>query len=135
MSARSLQARRRSESTRVAGNARVGERAPHHCQSEGECSDTRGSVGSNKLRHETLQRFMLVNDSVTVAIEIPIWLTEDDKSALEREHGIELAVRIGDAPRALTRLVPGLKLFDIKCAWFNEQEYCEMFPRTLFIGR
>ena len=23
---------------------------------------------------------------------------------------------------ALTRLVPGLKLFDIKCAWFNEEE-------------
>ena len=33
---------------------------------------------------------------------------------------------------ALTRRVPGLKLFDIKCAWFNEQEYCEIFPRTLF---
>ena len=28
---------------------------------------------------------------------------------------------------ALTRLVPGLKLFDIKCAWFNEEEYCEFF--------
>ena len=33
---------------------------------------------------------------------------------------------------ALTRLVPGLRLFDIKCAWFNEHEYCEFFPRTLF---
>ena len=33
---------------------------------------------------------------------------------------------------ALTRRVPGLKLFDIKCAWFNEEEYCEFFPRTLF---
>jgi ATP-dependent exoDNAse (exonuclease V) beta subunit len=33
---------------------------------------------------------------------------------------------------ALTRLVPGLKLFDIKCSWFNEEEYCEFFPRTLF---
>jgi transposase-like protein len=31
------------------------------------------AVGNNKLRHETLQRFMLANDSVTVAIEIPIW--------------------------------------------------------------
>ncbi len=27
---------------------------------------------------------------------------------------------------ALTRLVPGLQLFDIKCAWFNEDEYLEM---------
>src|SRR5512134_1827106 len=34
---------------------------------------------------------------------------------------------------ALTRLVPGLKLFDIKCAWFNEEEYLEFFPRTLFV--
>ena len=32
---------------------------------------------------------------------------------------------------ALTTLVPGLRLFDIKCAWFNEEEYCEFFPRTL----
>jgi hypothetical protein len=31
--------------------------------------------------------------------------------------------------------VPGLKLFDIKCAWFNEQEYLEFFPRTLFVER
>ena len=36
---------------------------------------------------------------------------------------------------ALTRLVPGLKLFDIKCAWFNEEEYCEIFPRTLFLSQ
>jgi len=25
---------------------------------------------------------------------------------------------------------PGLRLFDIKCAWFNEEEYAEFFPRT-----
>jgi len=29
----------------------------------------------------------------------------------------------------------GLKLFDIKCAWFNENEYCEFFPRKLFTAR
>jgi PD-(D/E)XK nuclease superfamily len=28
---------------------------------------------------------------------------------------------------ALSRLT-GIKLFDIKCAWFNENEYCEFFP-------
>lgn len=32
---------------------------------------------------------------------------------------------------ALTRLVPGLRLFDIKCAWFNETAYNEFFPRKL----
>jgi ATP-dependent exoDNAse (exonuclease V) beta subunit len=30
---------------------------------------------------------------------------------------------------ALSHLA-GLKLFDIKCGWFNEHEYCEFFPRT-----
>ena len=125
------------------------------------------AVGNNKLRHETLQKFMLINDSVTVAIEIPIWLTETDIAALEKQHGIELVPRVGAAERpitghidflqvrngavhildykpdartnkpiaqlaiyalALTRLVPGLKLFDIKCAWFNEEEYLRVFP-------
>jgi len=32
---------------------------------------------------------------------------------------------------ALTRLVPGLRLFDIKCGWFNETCYNEFFPRLV----
>jgi hypothetical protein len=32
----------------------------------------------------------------------------------------------------LHALCPGLKLFDIKCAWFNEHEYCEYFLGRLF---
>ena len=35
---------------------------------------------------------------------------------------------------ALTRLVPGLRLFDIKCAWFNENCYNKFLPR-LFLPR
>ena len=108
---------------------------------------------------------MLANDSVTVAIEVPIWLTATDIKALEAEHGVSLgagnsitghidfvqvrngAVHILDYKPdartnkpiaqltvyalALSRLT-GIKLFDIKCAWFNENEYCEFFPRKLF---
>ena len=33
---------------------------------------------NNKKRHETLQRFMLMNDSVRVAVEIPVFLTRED---------------------------------------------------------
>ena len=33
---------------------------------------------TNRKRHETLQRFMLINDSVTVAVEIPVYLTGQD---------------------------------------------------------
>ena len=126
------------------------------------------SVGNNRLRHESLQHFMLANDSVTVAVEIPIWLTAADIDALEVEHGLQLLSEAG-SPRvltghidflqvrngavhildykpdartnkpiaqltlyalALTRLA-GLRLFDIKCAWFNEEQYCEFFPRSL----
>jgi hypothetical protein len=35
---------------------------------------------NNKKRHETLQRFMLINDSVTVAVEVPVFLTQEDIS-------------------------------------------------------
>jgi hypothetical protein len=126
------------------------------------------SVGNNKLRHESLQRFMLANDSSTVAVEIPVWMTADDIAEIERRYGIDLAA--GDSSAAVTGHIDflqvrngaihildykpdartnrpiaqlaiyalalssrtGLNLFDIKCAWFNEEEYCEFFPRSLF---
>jgi len=137
------------------------------------------SVAANRDRHPKLQRFMLANDSVTVAVEIPIWLQEDDIAALEEKYSITIVPRepldpadpdAGHHPRqitghidflqvrngaihildykpdartnkpiaqltiyalALTRLVPGLRLFDIKCSWFNEACYNEFFPRLL----
>jgi ATP-dependent exoDNAse (exonuclease V) beta subunit len=112
---------------------------------------------------------MLANDSVTLAVEVPIWLTRSDITALERQYRIQLlpdgapddqtitghidflqvrngAVHILDYKPdartnrpfaqlvvyalALTKLA-GLRLFDIKCAWFNEDQYCEFFPRTV----
>jgi transposase-like protein len=130
------------------------------------------TVGDNRPRHEALQRFMLANDSTTLAIEVPIWLAPADIAALEREHGIRLLPKGGVAESitghidflqvrngavhildykpgaradkpiaqlmiyalALTKLA-GLRLFDIKCAWFDEEEYCEFFPRTLLARR
>jgi hypothetical protein len=50
------------------------------------------AVGHNKLRHETLQRFMLANDSVTVAIEVPIWLTEEDTVRTRAKRGLFISV-------------------------------------------
>ena len=126
------------------------------------------TVGDNHRRHETLQRFMLANDSVTVAVEVPIWITAKELTALAAEHGVTLPVEGGaitghidflqvrngavhildykpDARTnrpieqltiyalALSRLAE-IPLFDIKCAWFNESEYCEFFPRQV-LGR
>ncbi len=44
---------------------------------------------ANKKRHETLQKFMLVNDSATVAVEIPVYLTGED-IAYYRDRGFTL---------------------------------------------
>jgi hypothetical protein len=137
------------------------------------------SVGSNHDRHPKLQRFMLANDSATLAVEVPIWLIEDDIAALEDRYGVAIVTKEpihparpsrGHKPRfitghidflqvrngaihvldykpdartnkpiaqltiyalALTRLVPGLRLFDIKTAWFNETCYNEFLPRLV----
>ena len=35
---------------------------------------------------------------------------------------------------ALSHLT-GIPLFDFKCAWFNEHQYCEFFPRTILARR
>ncbi|WP_319526172.1 PD-(D/E)XK nuclease family protein [uncultured Desulfosarcina sp.] len=36
------------------------------------------AVGNNRLRHDALQQFMLINDSVSVAMEVPIYLKPSD---------------------------------------------------------
>ena len=127
------------------------------------------AVGNNKLRHETLQRFMLANDSVTVAVEVPIWLQENDIAAIEARWGIALLPNVAGQERIITGHIDfvqvrngaihildykpdattnrpfaqltiyalvlshltGISLFDFKCAWFNEHQYCEFFPRTI----
>src|SRR3984893_9153106 len=45
------------------------------------------AVGSNYERHPKLQRFMLANDSTTVAVEVPVWLAQGDIAALATAHG------------------------------------------------
>jgi transposase-like protein len=43
------------------------------------------AVGSNYERHPKLQRFMLANDSTTIAVEVPVWLTHNDIAAIENQ--------------------------------------------------
>ena len=149
------------------------------------------SVKERQLRHEALQKFMLYNDSVTVATEVPVYLTKDDLEHLQTQLGFELyqktqktqkagkseksddqkisnsdalsslslprlitghidilQIRNGQIhildykPRAekekpieqltlyamaLSRLT-GLRMFDFKCAWFDENDYFEFYP-------
>lgn len=123
------------------------------------------AVGNNKRRHEKLQEFMLVNDSVTVAVEVPVLLTRKDIHHFKNNLGFHvpldlkakevitghidiLQIRNGmihildykpgakkEKPieqltiyaLALSRLTD-LRLYQFKCAWFDENDYYEFFP-------
>ncbi len=49
------------------------------------------AVKENKFRHEALQRFMIATDSVTVATEVPVYITGEDMEHLQRALGFEIA--------------------------------------------
>lgn len=129
------------------------------------------AVAKNKLRHETLQEFMLINDSVTVAVEVPVLLTAQDLAYFkskrfsiplelkEREvitgHIDFVQVRNGQIcildykpgaqkekpieqltlyALALSRLA-GLRLYNFKCAWFDDKNYYEFYPLPVVYKR
>ena len=50
------------------------------------------AVSRRIMRHETLQRFMLATDSVTVATEVPVYLTPEDLSHFRREDGFHIPI-------------------------------------------
>lgn len=54
------------------------------------------AVNNNKLRHEILQEFMLVNDSVTVATEVPILLTKEDIVHFQNELSWQVPITLED---------------------------------------
>lgn len=54
------------------------------------------AVDNNKLRHETLQEFMLVNDSVTVATEVPVLLDYEDIAHYTDRLGFMVPVELAD---------------------------------------
>ncbi len=121
------------------------------------------AVNDNKQRHEILQKFMLANDSVTVAVEVPVWLDNEDIQHFRNNlrfdipldiekvitgHIDILQVRNGSVhildykpnarkekpieqlaiyALALSRLT-GLRLYEFKCAWFDDKSYYEFFP-------
>ncbi len=53
------------------------------------------SVAKNKLRHEMVQDFMLVNDSATVAVEVPIVLSYDDVHHYRTALGFDVPLPLG----------------------------------------
>ncbi|MFH2022041.1 MAG: hypothetical protein ABIJ33_02030 [Patescibacteria group bacterium] len=54
------------------------------------CSFVLQSVKDRRQRHEALQKFMLANDSVTVATEVPVYIMRDDLEHLQTQLGFEM---------------------------------------------
>ncbi len=48
------------------------------------------SVKENKRRHDILQRFMIANDSVTVAVEVPVYIKKDDIDHMITQLGFQI---------------------------------------------
>jgi len=72
-----------------------------------------GTVKANKDRHEQLQRFMIANDSVTVATEVPVYIRREDVEHMERVLGFTITdggrIEIkGDKVKNRERLFPKL---------------------------
>jgi len=54
------------------------------------------TVDNNKQRHEKIQDFMLTNDSVTVATELPIILDGEDLNHYKNLLGFTVPIKIED---------------------------------------
>ena len=71
------------------------------------------SVAENKQRHEELQRFLIANDSVTVATEVPVYIRREDIEHLENvlkfkvtDNGM-IELKGNKKPQKLPRLLTG----------------------------
>ena len=58
---------------------------------------------------------MLANDSVTVAVEVPTWLTRPDIAALERHHGIRLVPEGAPDDQTITGHIDFLQIRTARC--------------------
>ena len=50
------------------------------------------TVTNNKRRHDEIQRFMLATDSVTIAVEVPIYLSPDDLAYFKKSSGFDIPI-------------------------------------------
>ncbi|MBU4189610.1 MAG: hypothetical protein KJ886_01245 [Candidatus Thermoplasmatota archaeon] len=112
---------------------------------------------SNRERHSVVEKFMLINDSSTVACEVPVWFWEknlglgvcghidliqirnnkiyvmDFKPDARKENGNRVASQLFLYASGLSfRTGTGLDRF--RCAWFDDKDYFEFKPKECRVG-
>jgi len=106
-------------------------------------------VEDNRWRHVAVEEFMLVNDTSTIAVEVPVWFWEKTLDTGITGHIDILQVRYGkiyvldfkpdagkekNAPSQLYLYALGLSfrtgiaLKSFICGWFDEEAYYEFAP-------
>lgn len=97
------------------------------------------AVIHNKCRHNELQCFMLLTDSMTVAVEVPVYLTPEDIWHLENDLGFKVPL---PAPATLTGHIDVLRIrngrvhiLDYKPAAMHERPIAQLMVYTLALSR
>jgi len=114
------------------------------------------SCSKSTERHSTVENFMLINDSATIAVEVPVWFWEksmdlgisghidvlqvrnnkiyilDFKPKAAKESEQKVASQLFWYAKGLSfRTTIPLKMF--VCAWFDENSYHEFIPSKIDI--
>jgi ATP-dependent exoDNAse (exonuclease V) beta subunit len=109
------------------------------------------SSRTNKERHSVVEKFMLVNDSSTIACEVPVWFWEkslnagicghidllqirqdkiyilDFKPGASRENDDKVASQLYLYASGLS-FRTSIPLKEFRCAWFDDMVYYEFNP-------
>jgi len=109
------------------------------------------SCNNNSQRHLAVENFMLINDSSTIAVEVPVWLWEknldmgiaghidalqvrqgkvfilDFKPAAEKENEQKVASQLFWYASGLS-FRTSIPLEKFMCAWFDDKTYHEFCP-------
>lgn len=105
----------------------------------------------NRERHSSVEEFMLINDSCTVACEVPVWFWEknlntgicghidllqlrqnkifilDFKPEASREDVSKVASQLYLYASGLS-FRTAIPLSEFRCAWFDDKVYCDFNP-------
>jgi len=108
---------------------------------------------TKKKRHSLVENFMLINDDITVAVEVPVWLWEKNlkcsiaghidliqisngqvyildykpEAAQENERHVASQLYLYASGLSFRTSIP---LERIRCAWFDDSAYFEFEPTT-----
>ena len=69
-------------------------------------------VSENKARHEALQRFLIANDSVTVATEVPVYIKREDLAHMQTQLGFLIYQKAEHGPAAKRPAAEVASVFD-----------------------